>query len=291
VGYLFARTKARSTDFIEDWEALAGRPERIAARYGESGPEAVTRALAREYRWAWESMDAGLRERFWRFFFTLEQKTIFICLRYRAVQAEGERAAAALADSLLGGEIKGILLSEEPLPSVLSHLEETLSRCMSLEPPLGRAFSERGLMGVERALAEGSLAAFAREKAWPGWFFSYLVDQRNLLSLHKHLRWQVGEPLTVLEGGSIPPPEIRRLAGEGSPGGVLVLARRLAGAREGGDLAALLLDGLLRRARRRAVASEEGWIFYYLLRRRVEAGNLRVLLRRGEGPLREGLVL
>jgi hypothetical protein len=292
--YLSARVRGRFPLFVRDWEAVLEEPrERLPKRYGGKPPGEW---LLGEFRWIYGQMDIHARRRFWPLFFFFELKTMFSTLRYRSLEGRREEAAQMLEQSLLSGEIKGALMADAPLPSVLDRLEMIMDARCSLRPGLRRAFTTEGLRGVEQALTDEFLLRLpALRLGHPlRGFFRDLVDARNIVTAFKHVMWGIRKPFTYLKGGTVGRRRLVEVIEQGDLETLESIARARAGEADAQDLWAVLFQGILRRAWRAAVtAPPAGVVFFYLLKCHAEAANFTTLLQ-GQGMelerLRGGLI-
>ena len=290
--YLLARLKGRRGYLVADWEGVLAAAEPLAALPPSPyrGPlvdatdEGVWAGLLREYGWVWRQMDEGWRRLFAPVFGGAELRTLTLVLR-AVGKGERERAGRLLADSLLPRRLLRRLLESADLAAAVAAVAEETGGNAAWRRRLAEAFRRRGVAGVEetltdRHLAEGAKARHPEIKA----FFTCLVDGRNIVALHKHLRWRIASPPPLVAGGSLRPDLSREAAAQGDPAAVFPLVARLTGrvaGPEAGSVEHLLLAGVTRMLRRRGRESEVALVLDYLWRCAVEARNLSLLIHAG----------
>ncbi|WP_298269084.1 hypothetical protein [Geobacter sp.] len=290
--YLLARLKGRRGYLVADWEGVLAAAEPLAAippspyrpPLVDATDEGVWAGLLREYGWVRRQMDEGLRRLFAPVFGCAELRTLVLALR--AVEGgEKERAERLLAHSLLPRRLLHRLRGSADLAAAVAAVAEETPGAAAWRRRLGEAFRRRGVAGVEETLTDRHLAegATARHPEI-GVFFAYLVDGRNIVALHKHLRWRIAFPLPLVAGGRLRPDLFRNAAAAGDPAAVFPLVARLTGREAGpeaGSVEHLLLTGLTRKLRRRGRESEVAQVLDYLWRCAVEARNLSLLIHGG----------
>ena len=279
VEYVVARLKGRSADLIRSWGPLlfAERPE-LPAWYGtarQDMPEdAVAMALKRELVWLYGQMDDGLRKTFTPVFVFFELKTMFSCIRYKAKKGTKE-----FSSSLLSGRLKqGLLYADSQSDAFISVLEAFSLALPEIER-LYKTFPSTGqTKEAESTLTELFMETASRESGHPDlkWFFSFLVDMRNLLSAYKHLRWAATGMPKLISGGSIRTARIAAIADEGS---LMDLIGKFAGRTvHGGGLEGALLSRLYKLSGRRArVGTAVSAVLDYIIKRYIEARNLSLI--------------
>ena len=284
VEYVVARLKGRSVDLIKSWGPLlfAERPE-LPTWYGaaiQDMPEdAVAMALKRELVWLYGQMDDGLRKTFMPVFVFFELKTMFSCIRYKAKKGTEDAIEKEFSSSLLSGKLKqGLLYADSQSVAFMSVLEAFSLALPEIER-LYKTFSSTGqTKEAESTLTELFMETASRESGHPDlkWFFSFLVDMRNLLSAYKHLRWAATGVPKLISGGSIRTARIAAIADEGS---LMDLIGKFAGRTvHGGGLEGALLSRLHKLSGRRArVGTAVSAVLDYIIKRYIEARNLSLI--------------
>jgi vacuolar-type H+-ATPase subunit C/Vma6 len=285
VEYLVARLKGRSAKLIKSWGPLlfAERPE-LPEWYGiarQDRPEdAVAMAFRRELVWLYGQMHDGLRETFAPVFVFFELKTIFSCIRYKAKKGTEDTIERELSSSLLTGKLKqGLLYADSQAVAVMS----VLKAFSTVLPEIERLYQTFSFTGqtkeTESTLSELFLETASRESGHPNlrWFFSFLVDMRNLLSAYKHLRWAATGVPKLISGGSISTARIAAIADEGT---LMDLTGKFAGrsVHGGGGLEGALLGRLYKLSERRArVGTAVSAVLDYIIKRHIEARNISLI--------------
>ncbi len=210
--YLLSRIKGRRSRLIVDWRPLiyeAAPADYLAStRYQgfvkERSQEGIWRNLIREFRWVYGQMNGDLRRIFSPFFFYNELRTLLICLRHLNDQRSG-KADELLSISLLGDEIKKIILTCTDLRSAVEGLERVLVPRSDRFSGLTGVYDEDGLRGVEQQLTNTYLTVIvaADLHRLMRAFFVRLIDARNIMSLYKYLRLDQSTRPLFIPGGSI----------------------------------------------------------------------------------------
>jgi vacuolar-type H+-ATPase subunit C/Vma6 len=278
--YLVARVRGRRARLVRDWSPLLTAGPRPAASEEDSWG-----GLLRELDWLHRQMDRRLRDSFAPMFGLFELKTIVLCLRQKAVD-NSSAITALLGPSLLSESIKALLRGPDDTRSTIANLVDALTRVGGGFANLDAAYEQSGMRGFENGLLRAFLEQASGEKRHPRVenFFANFVDLRNVIILHKHLRWNMGEPAPFVEGGGV---ERDRLAGilrERSQPDFDRLLTELTGLSavpavgDEAGLETILLRSVTKELRKLSREDEaEGLILDYLWRIYVQARNLAVL--------------
>jgi hypothetical protein len=283
--YLLARVRGRRAALMAQWQAVRAR-----GRPAETSDEAVWEALLREYRWLREQMNPRLRQGLDPVFVLFELKTLVLCLRCVAARRRAE-AERLLAHSQLADPLKMALLGASDVPSAISSIADAFAPVDADRVSLQRAYADAGLRGLEARLTRQYLDQLPGMKLRPvvRRFFASFVDLRNLMTLYKHLRWEIHDAAAFVPGGTI---EVARLqhASAGKDSAALDgLVRAIAGrsappvAISEGALESILLGSLTRQLEKDARDGEDaGRLLEYAWRVYVNARNRAILLHASE---------
>lgn len=161
-------------------------------------------ALLAEYRWVYRQLDAGLRRKLLPVFEYFELRLLVIALRCLAA---GERATLQrqLEQSLFRPEVVSSVTQASRVIDAISRLEQLFGEDYSAFSGLEKCYLRQGPGGLEQQLIGGQLNASLEQAKEPKVreFLRFLLDMRNLLALHKHLRWQLPLAPPLLAGGTL----------------------------------------------------------------------------------------
>ena len=295
--YLLARIKGRKLELIWDWRTLAAADPLEALRSSRYGgvsggsPAAVWLTFLTELDWLYRQMDERVRDSFAPVFFWFELRTLLVSLRFRRGM-EGGKLPELLAPSLLAARVKRVLTGGEETNAVVDALISRLNAVAKRSWRLRGIYRDAGARKFEDQLLTLYLEQAAGAAPHPliREFFRALIDMRNLLTLYKQLRWNIGKPPAFVKGGVIRRSKLRNTAERGELVEVTQLIHSLPGMGEPPagreNVEHLLLGWLTGRARRwgREPAGV-GTILDYLWRCYLEALNLGLLIHgRGMEP-------
>ncbi len=289
--YLVARICGRSASLITDWSPLIFTPDPLAslpaARYGgvAGKPSDIAwRRLAQEYEWAYLQMDRKLRGIFRPFFTYGELRNLFLALRYKTMR-DDERIREVFLWSLLSEKVKTMISGREDVLAAVQGVENFLTTVSEKFSGLVEQFKREGLGAVEQHITDAYLERTGGLTLHPilRFFFTHLIDARNIMSLSKHLRWEMASPPPFIRGGGLSEPAFTRAVEKKNGGGVAALVKRLTGKTmvilSPADVENAILNGLTRLVRKAArTSSEVGLILEYLWRCLVEARNVSIIL-------------
>jgi len=290
--YLLSRLRGRRIYLIRDWERLLFSSDPLeylsSTRYGEftakESTEGVWQYLLKEFQWVYFQMNRGLQDIFWPFLFYSEIRTLLICLRYKKRKALEGNVERLLSFSLLSEGLK-TLLKERELISVIEGMEEVFISLSDRFRGLKDVFIKDGLKGLEQRLTATYLEHIVNSDVHPviRGFFIYLIDSRNIITLHKHLRWSLSTPPSFVHGGSIREARLKEVIDKQDISGIGQLIYKLTSFMVEKPTATYvensLLRGLTRFLRRRGRESlNVGLILDYLWRCYIEARNLSLIL-------------
>ena len=195
---------------------------------GES-PVEIWRRLLKEYRWIYIQMNGALRNIFWRFFIYFELRTIFMCLRYK--KGEYEKIEELLRFSLLSDDIKELLMGDSDIMTAIGGVEGAFLSISDRFGGLKEIFMKDGLRGFEQELTDVYFENTIDSKPHHTIrdFFKYVIDSRNIIAVYKHIRWQMHDYPSFINGGSIKEARLRRIFERQDISGITTLVQKLTG--------------------------------------------------------------
>ncbi len=306
--YLLSRIRGKKVSLIRDWEPLVTGAAELESvnpvRYGgltsETSSAGIWKYLLAEYRWVYLQMERPLKDIFRPFFLYSELRTLFLCLRLRA-SGEGVRIEQILAHSLLSKKMRKALVNSVDEQDMLEEIEEFFVPLSPRFRGLGEMYAKEGFRGVEQHLIQCFLEYVMKSDLHPTIreFFVRLVDARNIIALYKHLRWELKEAPSFIEGGNIKVSRLRGIHQREDIIEVTSLIKALTGITvqtpHPTGVENTLYRGMSRFLRKRGrEISGIGLILEYLWRCSLEAMNLGIILHGKDmerDALREELVL
>lgn len=209
--YVVARIRGRRGALTGDW--LSSIETGPAPGFSE---ELLWSELLRELSWVYRQMNDRLRTIFAPLFFSFEIRTLILCLRNKGARDMG-RVGEFLKHSLLCDEIQRALLTEEELAKTVSSVAACLTQVSHRFQGIEEIYGSQGVRAFEERLARTSLEYLHQSKLHPliRSFFVHFLDQRNLLSFYKHLRWGMDEAPPYISGGTIAESTLRDILAGG----------------------------------------------------------------------------
>lgn len=195
---------------------------------GES-PVEIWRHLLKEYRWIYIQMNGALRNIFRRFFIYSELRTIFMCLRYK--KGEYEKIEELLRFSLLSDDIKELLMGDSDIMTAIGGVEGAFLSISDRFGGLKDIFMKDGFRGFEQELTDVYFENTIDSKLHHTIkdFFTYVIDSRNIIAVYKHIRWQMHDYPSFINGGSIKEARLRRIFERQDISGITTLVQKLTG--------------------------------------------------------------
>jgi hypothetical protein len=286
---LLARIRGRRSFLVRDWDrqllsrqplaSLAAAPWRQDRAGAEGWP---LRALQQEYFWAFSRMDEPLRRATAPFFWLAEVHTLAVCLRLLTVS--GADLSQQLQSSLLVNPVRDLLRKAADCSAAVTYLAALLARHDNRFAVLADIYRSGGPGLLEAALYEISLQILAHGpgNAAMRCYIALLIDSRNLVTIAKRLRWRLTSLPQLLNGGTIPLPQLTELFVRRDSAALLHRAMRLGGEASydaAADLERVLFEAQARVMHRLACGDEVGTILDYLWRCGNEAANIGLLER------------
>jgi len=295
--YLITRIKGRRAALIANWNAV-----RTSGLIPGTSDERIWEALLNEFAWLYGQMNRTLRDCFASVFVLLELKTIVLCLRNKEAGCVTE-IETLLTHTLLADSLRQVLRDAPDVRSSITALIEATAGTFPGLRESATAYADHGLRGFEDSLMRGYLAHTVTTQLHPRieQFLRAFVDLRNIMILYKQLRWGVGDPGAVIEGGMFELSRLVQLVKNKELNSWEDLVREAtalkivpASASEGA-LETVLLTSLTERLRQIGRGDDSvGLILDYIWRIYVHARNLAVLYHApdlGEATLERELIV
>jgi vacuolar-type H+-ATPase subunit C/Vma6 len=188
----------------------------------------VWRKFMLECKWIYSQMNKNLRLIFEPVFLYFEIKNIILFLRDKAIS---EKPSEILHLSLLPEDFKKVLITSTDITESIKDIERLFSYLSESFYCLSMSFKEKGLMGIENEIMKLFLESTAQKYVHPiiRVFIRSLIDSKNILILHKYMRWQLrGEPGFV-KGGNIDIQELKRIFKKGDNDKIAAILYRFTG--------------------------------------------------------------
>ena len=274
--YYLSRIRGRRVALIQTRENYSEATAAIISR--ELWPN-----LQREMAWNYRQMNKRKRATFAPVFFYFELRTLILCLR-KLPGSGRERINEILADSLMHEDLIKILLQKGTVDIVFQDIIGFFSILFKKFAALSQAYATGGLGSFEETLYRVFLEEIGGKAQHHMLlsFFQQLIDIRNIITLHKHLRWKIQYPPHFSTNGDIPVKKITNILANQDTVALHALVLKFAGNVKH-DLSELtpeiiLYQGLARRLRRFARQPEaEGKILEYLWQYHTETKNLSLI--------------
>lgn len=209
--YLAARVRARRA------RLLAGKRDEQPAPAIEAGSdEAIWDALLTEFDWLRRQMNPRMRAILAPVFTLFGLKTLVLAVRSKAA----ERHAAVermMRHELFADDLRAALVAAPDPGTAVAAVADSFAPSLGDAHGLTAAFAEGGVKAFESRLMRDFLASVAAARLHPAIrrFFEAFVDQRNVMTLYKHLRWGIHDATAFVAGGTLP---VARLADASSRG-------------------------------------------------------------------------
>lgn len=197
-----------------------------------------------EYRWLYSQMSKDLRRIFEPVFLYFEIKNIIIFLRYKGTS---ERSLEILRLSLLPEDFKKSLIGAKDITESIKNIEELFSCLSERFFRLSIFFKEKGLMRIENEIMRLYLESIVNRVLHPviKIFIRSLIDSKNILVIHKYLRWQLRSEPEFISGGNIKVQNLKRILKEGDRDKIGSILYRYGGFKlQKDDLHLSLIEGI-----------------------------------------------
>lgn len=254
------------------------RKKRFANIFSEKVLQA---ALAEERRWLFFQMNSELRNFFFKVFVYFELKNIFNALRFRFGGVPDYEDF--LNNSLLSDEVKNSLVKGQEIIDIVDTLSCIFCKDGLLEMPLKEVYFKGGLKEVERHFILSFLSSAVRKSDDKvlKLFFGFKVDERNIITVYKALKWDIKTDLRLIDGGEISCALLYKILERKDAEGLLRLSEKFAGiTSKGRYLEDILNEGFTNRLKK---ASKDVFgrilILYYIWKLQLEARERRWEIR------------
>ena len=290
--YLLARIHGRRISLLRDWDKALAFPD--ISEYLMSThyrgfmpahlPEGIWKLFLRESAWVYYQMNNELRNIFKPYYMYSELNTLFTCLRYKSGKGNSAEIERVLEFSLISEKIKDILKMDTDILSVLFLLEKKQAFIPGKPAGLQQVFLKDGLSGVEQKITKTLFEYIISPGIHPVMrrFFTFIADSRNIITLHKRLRWETTSVPDFIAGGSIKEPALRKMVRSYKTEEFADLVYKLTGLRPEGPDAVSAENALHKRLTGKIKKWERespdiGLILNYLWRCATEAKNLSII--------------
>ncbi len=306
--YLLARIHGRRLSLLNDWDGVLSGPDMVQhpgpsdyrVFMTASTPDSRWEKYLKESAWIFHQMNNGLRNIFRPYFMYSELNTLLTCLRYKTEKGNSAEIERLLFFSLLSKGIKDVLKTDADAPSVLNILEKKVSFIRDNSAGLEQVFLIDGFKGAEQKITGALFECILNMDTHPliKRLFVSIADARNIITLHKHLRWDTTSGPFFIEGGNIKKAILNKILHSYNTDALDALVYKQTGRRIEGPDAARVENALQRQLTRRIKKGERespdiGLILNYLWRCAMEAKNLSIIYHGREldrGILKEELV-
>lgn len=290
--YLMARIHGRRLSLLSNWDRFMSGPD--IAEYPASSnyskfitartPADIREKYLKESAWIYHQMNNMLRKVFSPYFMYSEFNTLLTCLRYKAGKGNSTEIRRNLEFSLLSKKIRDLLKTDTDVVSVLNILGKKVSfihdNCAGLE----QVFLKDGFKGIEQMITGALFEHILNMDSHPliKRFFVFIADARNIITLHKHLRWDTTSGPFFIEGGNIKKTILNKILQSYNTKALAALVYKQTGLRIEGPEASRVENALQRRLTGKIKKWERecpdvGLILNYLWRCAIEAKNLSII--------------
>ncbi|GAB4432007.1 MAG: hypothetical protein OHK0040_01710 [bacterium] len=278
--------KMKNNEYPEDYLTVRLISRLAEKRFGNVFSEKVLQsALAEEMRWLFCQMNSELRKLFFRIFVYFELKNIFNALRFRF---GGSFASEDLLNnSLLSEEVKHSLVKGEKIIDIVDTVSRIFCEDDLLEMPLKEVYLKGGLKDVERHFIVSFLNNAVRKSDDKvlKLFFRFKVDERNIITVYKALKWDIKTEIDLIDGGEVSCPLLYKILEKRDTEGLIRISEKFTGIVSAGrPLEDILSEGFTNRLKR---VSKHVFgrilILYYIWKLHTEARERRKVIRGGAG--------
>jgi len=209
--YLAARVRGRRAGLL-----AADRRVRTAGEAPAESDAAIWDALLAEFDWLRRQMNPSLRNVFAPVFTLFSIKTLVLCLRSMAAE-QRDALERLLRHELLGTELRDALQRAPGTGTAVAIVAAAIAPSLGDARGAEQAYAESGLKGFESKLTRDYLqhVTSTRPHRAVRRFFAAFIDLRNLMTLYKHLRWQIDDPAAFVPGGTLDTGRLREASAQG----------------------------------------------------------------------------
>lgn len=219
--YLVARVRSRRA------ELLGRRPRAATPRPAEPmSDESIWSELLAEFDWLRTQMNPGLRRCLALVFTLFAIKTLVLCLRNKAAERHGT-VGRLLGHDLFADQLRDALTAAPDVGSAVALVAQAFGDARGL----ASAYAAGGLKEFESRLMRDFLARAVTAPAHPAVrrFFVAFIDQRNVMTLYKQLRWAFQDASAFVAGGTLETARLVEGAGRGDNACLDACVREVAG--------------------------------------------------------------
>lgn len=204
----------------------------------------IWRNFMMEYSWLYSQMSKDLRHIFEPVFLYFEIKNIIILLRDKGTS---ERSLEILRLSLLPKDFKRALIAAKDITESIKNIEELFSCLSERFYRLSIFLKERGIAKIENEIMRLYLESIVDRVLHPviRIFIRSLIDSKNILMIHKYLRWQLRSEPEFISGGNIKVQNLKRILKKGDRDKIGSILYRYGGFKsQKDDLHLSLIEGI-----------------------------------------------
>jgi len=186
--------------------------------------------LLAEFDWLRTQMNPGLRQCLAPVFTLFAIKTLVLCLRNKAAERHGT-VGRLLRHDLFADEMRDALTAAPDVGSAVTLVATVFGTVPGDARGLGSAYAAGGLKEFEARLMRDFLAHAVVAPAHPAVhrFFVAFIDQRNVMTLYKQLRWGFRDASAFVAGGTLETSRLVDGAGRGDNACLDACVREVAG--------------------------------------------------------------
>jgi len=218
-----------------------------------AGAVTTRKGLDREYSWIFSLLNKKTTKTFTPFFSLFEVERLLSCLRLDR-RGESSQVPQILSDSLLSRPAGSLIEMVRDPAGKLIGIMDLLEFPSDTRSRMERMLVDESWTDIEAVFWETYLkwATGSSRRKDLTFFFQTRVDMRNLLAMHKALRWQSEKSPPFIDEGSFPQSSLDRFMKADSLKGLEDFARRRLAQRASGNLEFDLIHGLAILLHRRA---------------------------------------
>lgn len=159
-------------------------------------------AAVKARRWIYLQMESNLREALAPLFIHFELRTMILCLRILEGKQDDSKMIN-LTQSLLAEGIKKMFLSPALPVEVLGKVEKFMRNSVLAMDGLVTSYVEGGMQGCEKFVRKQFLERVVVVSGCPEvvGLFRKIIDQKNIVTLAKSLRWKIDSSSGLISGG------------------------------------------------------------------------------------------
>jgi vacuolar-type H+-ATPase subunit C/Vma6 len=197
--YLVARVRARRAELLSRWRTVPGAPPAEP-----TSDESLWNELLAEFDWLRRQMNPRLRQHLAPVFTLFSVKTLVLCLRNKAARRH-VAVERLLRHDLFADDLRDALVGAPDVGQAVAAVATAFGTVLGDERGLAAAYATGGLKEFEARLTRDYLVQVASARLHPAVhrFFVTFIDQRNLMTLYKQLRWGFQDSAAFVAGGTV----------------------------------------------------------------------------------------